>query len=66
MEQAQILNQVIGKSLTEVDSEFRNDYVHTFIPTRSLRAQMQTTVSNIMVVAAAPKEGDSGKFLMHD
>ena len=43
-----------------------SDYVHTFIATRSLRSQMQTTVTNIMVLSSAATESSSGTFQMLD
>lgn len=75
-DQAMILNQIIGKSMTDVVAELKNsnqdtsDYVYTFVPTRSLRSSIQTTVSNMMVIAPSltPTEAEksSGSFLMLD
>ena len=63
-EQAKVLNQMIGKSLTDIDTaELGDDYIHTFVATRSLRQHMQTTVSNMMVINKASKaEDDNGMF----
>ena len=55
---------MIGKSLTDIDTaELGDDYIHTFVATRSLRQHMQTTVSNMMVINKASKaEDDNGMF----
>ena len=63
------MNQLIGKSMTDVAADLSGtDYIYTFVPTRSLRSQIQTTVSNMMVIAEAPNADteSSGTFRMLD
>lgn len=58
-----VLNQIVGKSLTKVDAP---DYVYTFVPTRSLRQSMMTTVTNTIVVAPEGKAGEHNVFIVLD
>ena len=62
-EAASVLNQVIGKKLTQLDTK---DYAYTFVATRSLRHMMQTTVSNAMIISSTPQEGVPGTFKVLD